>query len=372
MKYGVLYNKTNRNIGDDIQAYAAARFLPRIDYLVDRERIDEFVSENNEPVAVIMNAWYMWAKWHWPPASCIIPKFIGFHYADHQLSKQPGSPFKYEFLHGIGGDYLKANSPIGCRDIYTLNQLQSLGIDSYFSGCITMTLPNMPERNDRGRYICLVDLDAKVTKKIQSMYQEQDIEIKVVTHTRERDEAMTWEDRTKIVTDLLTLYQNARCVVTKKLHCSLPCLALGTPVFLIKEMEDDIRFSPYYDFLHRTTTTKFMRDQYTYDFMNPLENKKDFLPIRDRLIQEAEAFVKAMEQNEQKLNAFPYTEEQLIRWRHDTMKIGMDKWLICYRTIQKDLKKKQKEIAALRTQVKLDTPNRNTRVKKMIKKLLHS
>ena len=64
MKYGVLFNKNNVNLGDDIQAYATARFYPSLDYFVDREHIHQFQSENNEPVAVIMNAWYMWEKWH--------------------------------------------------------------------------------------------------------------------------------------------------------------------------------------------------------------------------------------------------------------------------------------------------------------------
>ena len=101
MKYGVLYNKYNINIGDDIQAYATARFLPRVDYFIDREHIDEFKTEDGEPVAVIMNAWYMWAKWNWPPSKYILPNMIGFHYADHQLAHQPGSPIKFEFLEGI-------------------------------------------------------------------------------------------------------------------------------------------------------------------------------------------------------------------------------------------------------------------------------
>lgn len=108
MKYGLILNKNNLNIGDDIQAFATARFLPQVDYFIDREYMDDFRPEEDEPVAVIMNAWYMWHKWNWPPAKNIIPLFVGFHYADHQLAKQPGSPIKYEFLNGIGGDYLKA------------------------------------------------------------------------------------------------------------------------------------------------------------------------------------------------------------------------------------------------------------------------
>ena len=64
-------HKTTMNLGDDIQAYASAQFLPQIDYMVQRENIDSFQSEHNEPVGVIMSAWWMWQKWNWPPALCL-------------------------------------------------------------------------------------------------------------------------------------------------------------------------------------------------------------------------------------------------------------------------------------------------------------
>lgn len=371
MKYGVLYNQNNMNIGDDIQAFATARFLPHVDYYINRERLDEFYSENEEPVAVIMNAWYMWAKWHWPPTKYIIPKFVGFHYADHQLAKQPGSPFKYEFLHGIGGEYLKANGPIGCRDMFTMQQLQALGIDAYFSGCITMTLPKMKERSDKGKYICLVDLEPKVRDKMKKLLAKEDIEVRVITHNRERDMELPWAEREKQVIELLTLYQNARCVVTKRLHCSLPCLAMGVPVFIIKEMEDDIRFTPYYDFMYRTTVTKFMRDDYDYDFMNPPANKPDFLPYREKLIEEVEAFIAEMEKETRGVEALTktsYTEEEVVRWRHDTMMQGMDAWLQVYREIQIDAKRKGKEIEKLRKGKKIAGAGDSTWFGRLLKK----
>ena len=36
MKYGLVVYKDTDNIGDDILSYAAMRFLPRIDYIIDR------------------------------------------------------------------------------------------------------------------------------------------------------------------------------------------------------------------------------------------------------------------------------------------------------------------------------------------------
>lgn len=351
MKYGVLFNQNNKNIGDDIQAFAISQFYPHLDYFIDREHIDEFQSEDGEPVAVLMNAWYMWAKWNWPPTKYIVPKMIGFHYADHQLAGQPGTPIKYEFLTGIGGEYLKAYGPVGCRDAYTCGQLKELGIDSYVSGCITMTLPKMPETEDKGSYICLVDLEKKASDKLEKELKEKGIEVRVITHNRERNMEMTWEEREKMVTEMLTVYQNARCVVTKRLHCALPCLAMEVPVFLIKEMENDIRFTPYYDFFYRTTVTKFMADDYEYDFMNPPANKDGYKPYRENLIKAAREFVAEMEQETRtadELRKTTYTEEDVIHWRHDLMKKTMDDWFTKYYDIQVDYKNLNKKVSSLK------------------------
>ena len=66
-RYGILsYNSFN--IGDEIQSIAASRFLPRIDYRINREQLSLFRTESpEERVDLIMNAWYMWRpKWKIP------------------------------------------------------------------------------------------------------------------------------------------------------------------------------------------------------------------------------------------------------------------------------------------------------------------
>lgn len=60
MKFGIVIHKSTMNLGDDIQTYAAAKLLPHVDYQIDREYVSDFESKDNEPVAVIMNAWWMW------------------------------------------------------------------------------------------------------------------------------------------------------------------------------------------------------------------------------------------------------------------------------------------------------------------------
>ena len=330
MKFGILYNKSNMNIGDDIQAYATERFLPKIDCYIDRENIDSFRTENGEPVAVIMNAWYMWRKWNWPPSDYIYPLMVGFHYADHQLANQwYGSPIKYQFLEGIGGDYLNAFGPVGCRDLFTLNNLKAIGVNAYFSGCITMTIPKMPKRKDKGQYICVVDVVKEAREKFRADFGDK-IEIREISHLRQRNETIPWEERKKSVEELLTVYQNARCVITRRLHCALPCLAMGVPVLLVRGSEDNTRFDPYYELLHRITVDEFMNDDFEYDFLNPPENKSDYKQYADNLTKTVTRFVAAAEgdnRSREELRLNSYSERDVINWRHDVMKNALEIWL---------------------------------------------
>ncbi len=354
MKYGVLFNKNNMNIGDDIQAYATSRFLPSIDYFIDREHIDEFKTDDEKAVAVIMNAWYMWAKWNWPPSKYIYPHFVGFHYADHQLAHQIGTPVKFEFLDGLGKDYMNAYGPIGCRDKFTLNKLQEMGIDSYFIGCITLTLPKMPETKDKGTYICIVDVDKVARDKLVKMLGDK-IEIREFSHDRPRQPDMSWDDRVKMIEERLTIYQNARCVISKRLHCVLPCLAMDVPVFLLKYLKDDIRFDPYYDLLHKASTAEFMADDYNYDFLNPPENKKAFIEIRDNIEKSCREFIeytKGLSDDPNVLCKTTYTENELEKWRHDTMKKVLDIWLYDRRTLMEESRARKAQINVLNKQQK--------------------
>ena len=68
MKYGLVYFDGTDNIGDDIQSYAVMQFLPHIDYLIDREQLNEFVGDTKEPTAVVLNGWFLHKKFNWPPS----------------------------------------------------------------------------------------------------------------------------------------------------------------------------------------------------------------------------------------------------------------------------------------------------------------
>ena len=118
MKYGLLVNEMNENIGDDIQAYAEAQFLPRVDVMVDRENLDKFVyGDGTEPVALIMGAWFMWKKYNWPPAKQIIPLNVGYHHFDRDANVYESSsyaiPIFSEHYTGVGGQWFKDHGKVG-------------------------------------------------------------------------------------------------------------------------------------------------------------------------------------------------------------------------------------------------------------------
>lgn len=69
---------------------------------------------------------------------------------------------------------------------------------------------------------------------------------------------MSQEKRFDDVRKLLKMYNDARCVVTTRLHTTLPCTALGTPVILILNHtpSETHRFNPYGNLVVRVNSEK--------------------------------------------------------------------------------------------------------------------
>lgn len=282
MKYGVLFNRRTENIGDDIQSYAQMRFLPQIDYVIDRERLDTFSCE--EKVAVIMNAWYMYNKSNWPPSASIYPLLLSMHIAEDDYFG-----IGTKFLDGLGGDYLRNHGPVGARDESTLNLLQKKEIESYWSGCMTLTIEQFPNISKDGN-VCFVDLDEEISNFLEKEYS--DISIVYLSHIVEYiNDEKTFEDRIERVKKLLKRYQAASYVVTSRLHCALPCLALGTPVVLVYKEEYDSRMSSFLPILNVTTRDDILNGKFRFDFLNPPQNKDEYKKIRANLENRCRHFI---------------------------------------------------------------------------------
>lgn len=286
MKFGLLVEKETRNIGDDIQAYAAKRFLPKIDYYVDRNHLDEFVPDTNERVATIFNGWFLQYTLNWPLSPYIKPLPISMHFTSKDWFWDTTD--RAYHLQGYGLEYLKSIEPIGCRDSHTFNFLASKGIKTEYTGCMTLTLQKF-ENIEKKKYICAVDVSEEVVKKIK---ETTDMEVKIVTHTVPEDYyKLSWEERMKNVEELLKLYQGATAVISFRLHCALPCMALGTPVILLNEDYRNDRFGDYIKYIESCSELDFINGVVKYDYNNIPIHSDEWKKLRDGLINRCEEFI---------------------------------------------------------------------------------
>ncbi len=214
MKYAQLICNDQCNVGDDIQALAAAQHLPRIDMTIDREAIQH----HRIPAAVIMNGWFSRNPAAWPPRPEIKPIFVGFHVTEH---------FKETVKQHV--DYLKLHEPIGTRDKASADFLRSLGVKAEVTYCLTLTFPQRQQAPRDGK-VFLVDAESiAVPRALRSRAIK-------VTHTVA---PVGHQVTLPYARRLLDTYRDqASLVITTRLHAALPCIAMGIPVVYFGRRSD--------------------------------------------------------------------------------------------------------------------------------------
>ena len=324
MKYGVIYYKDTDNIGDDIQTYAAYRILPSVDYVIDREHLQEFIPDKKESVKAIANGWFNHDKQNFLFSPYINPLLISMHFSQNDLITDSG----YSFLKGYAKEYLEKLGPVGCRDHNTEKVLKDFGYKTYFSSCLTLTLDTVGKKNQKD-YICAVDLKPEVLEHLKSITNS---EIKEVTHWLlfdnktpydkrleiieeytnksfddrrkyvKKNASLSFDQRMKNVEKMLTIYQNAKLVITDRIHVALPCLALNTPVLFIYYDRNADRVATFRDFLVNCTEDEFLKFK-SEDLQ--FQNKKVYLKYRKELIKKCKEFVEKKEDS----NKLPELED---------------------------------------------------------------
>ncbi len=274
MKYGLLsYDENKRffNVGDNIQSLAAKQFLPQVDTYVNRERLAEY---EGEELKLIMNGWFTHNIHNWVPSDKIDPIFVSFH------MNNTAAPF---MLSKNGIAYLKKHEPIGCRDQFTADTLNEKGIIAYFSGCLTLTLDSYKVHDhERGDDIYIVDPLYSYPRPEKTFYNAKHTLKNVLNGTafqlgkkqkhlknfisddvlnsaqfiNQEPPANTYTDKEKfaMAEDLLHKYAKAKLVITSRIHCALPCLAMGTPVIFVNGFDsfvDSCRFDGILELFNR-------------------------------------------------------------------------------------------------------------------------
>lgn len=267
------------NIGDYIQSLAAQQYAKEEIVYVNRDELNRY---DGEKAKVIMNGWYTYKPFSCMPNEHITPLFIAFH-LNVSIEKA--------FFNKENIAILKKYAPIGCRDMHTVEVLQSKGIDAYFSGCLTTTFgfsaiyKNIPKNDeifivDPYSYLpngkSVIELlktsyqfftNYKSIRKLIAKYKQDNpftiniskigigrlllvtktyillkkiLEDEVIWKARYitqwymNNEYPTDEQRFKRANELLQLYAGAKYVITSRIHCAFPCLGFDTPVAYIK------------------------------------------------------------------------------------------------------------------------------------------
>jgi len=316
------------NIGDHIQSCAAEQFLPKINFYVERDRLN---AELDSEAKIIMNGWFTESPENWPPSEKLKPLFVSFHL-------QPSSAkiilSKIENI-----NYLKSHEPIGCRDYKTVESLESAGIKAYFSFCLTTTLDINYKTNKNSNEILLVDplynynfsRFSKISFKealkkisVKNLFKfknylnppsnlndfvPQNIINQANTINHDADSSLDNLELYSIAKSILKRYAEAKLVITSRIHCALPCLALGTPVLFVLDglSDENFHMSRLRGILdHVNILTKeskeevdklFARSMNVYspeqiDWNNPPKNPESFEELANKLKERCFDFIK--------------------------------------------------------------------------------
>ena len=246
-KYGVIWHKpqspSDDNIGDDIQTLAAIELLRKnniFEYsLIERESIHTY---DGEPITLIMNGW--WAHGNqqiFPLPDQITPVFISFHCASRP----------HVIVNNF--EYFKKHEPIGCRDQATVDFLSENGVEAYFTGCLTLafdTYEGMYDTVRKGEYV--VD-DTWLEPRVREHYKKYTDNWIHVAHKGLLSDATKSSDpiaRLEMARHILQCYKHAENIITSRLHCALPAIAMGASVIFNHYGQDkDCRFTGLQDIL---------------------------------------------------------------------------------------------------------------------------
>ena len=290
MKYAAFVYRESANLGDYIQSLAAVQFLPKIDLYLDLNYLNEY--QDQETVKMIFNGWFMHQPNHWPPPATIHPLFISFHISNFNRSEAV-------LAHPEMAFYYKQFAPVGCRDYHTVELLRKIGVPTYFSGDIALTLPR--RKGPRSEEIVFVDPlgrekdgafyfpgDKKFRRKFWESIAPKEVLDKAIYVTHydlHKEDHLARYHRAE---ELLQLYSRAKFVVTSRLHCALPCLAFGTPVLYIESgfssgPRRETRYKGLLELMRSTTLKDLIKGKPEIDWDSPPKNPVDTSPLASSL-----------------------------------------------------------------------------------------
>jgi len=261
------------NLGDDIQTVAVMDIMQdlALDYsLVYRDLINGYFFHPLRKNYIIFNGWftngYGFDTYYsvgdsyrgninvtWPPKGNFTPVLYSFHISEWGENRE----IHPKFIDEESISFYKSAGRVGCRDLHTLYVMKNMGIDAYFSGCITLSLNrNKYIKTNTSPEVIMVDIPTpykeELTKKAAAHFSPSGgAGIVHLTHSFSPYN-IDITDRFTLARRHIQAFCNAKLVLTNRLHVALPCLAMGTPVIFVCADEDvkNSRIIDYIPFLN--------------------------------------------------------------------------------------------------------------------------
>lgn len=203
---------------DTFLSQALSNSVPGVRFIfLDRDNMSSEASKHKDKrIFTIMNGWFQnhtsaSGDFDWPPPENVVPLMVSFHAATPDI-----------LMTDAGVAYFKKHQPIGCRDKFTQTLMEKHGVQAYFSGCLTTTI-DFYHHHQENDTTFLVDVN----------HQPLDGQVTHVTHWDPKTQKKTTAENLVSALHLLHQYSVAKQVITSRLHCFLPCRAMGVPIQML-------------------------------------------------------------------------------------------------------------------------------------------
>lgn len=252
MKYGILvFDKNFVNVGDTFQTLGIIGIYKkmRIEYeeLV-KISLDDLKSYDGEEIVLPISTYFNTLFWNfnvfekefYPFSDKIIPVFTSTYCTDEKILRYF---LKYK------------NTVFGTRDLETkrcINNLFGEEKRAFMAGGVTLTFEKREQKSNPEK-VYAIDVPEMAKAYIPDEFKDL-----LVYKTQDFDEADKDVDSTLNIASavLKELSDNAKLVITSRLHVALPCIAMNIPVVVMREVKDD-RFSGYDELVHVYTPNEW-------------------------------------------------------------------------------------------------------------------
>lgn len=220
------------NIGDYLQLYVVEDFLHKF---IDADKIislniNDLISYEGEEAILVM-------QWNIFDSRFMINDRIAISNKLHPLWLSAcSSCFDLDsYYNEYNIEYLRKCEPIACRDEITRDRLRKYGLKAFNVGCMTVTIPRIERRNPQK--VFLVDAPFLVRDFIPNELMK-----KAECFTQQyyfQGNFNKKELRSRIVEQYRKYKEEAKLIITSRLHVAAPCLAMGIPIIMCKDIIDD-------------------------------------------------------------------------------------------------------------------------------------